>query len=82
MIDAKDPGGFFSNYINTGDFDIAYFGWVGDAFPLSGLTQIYASYGESNFGKIGNEPDRREDRADARRTRRRGPRADWPTRST
>ncbi len=54
-IDAKDPGGFFSNYINTGDFDIAYFGWVGDAFPLSGLTQIYASYGESNFGKIGNE---------------------------
>ncbi len=55
MIDAKDPGGFFSNYVNTGDFDIAYFGWVGDAFPLSGLTQIYASYGESNFGKIGNE---------------------------
>ena len=25
----------------------------GDAFPLSGLTQIYASDGESNFGKIG-----------------------------
>ena len=22
-IDAKDAGGFFSNYINTGDFDIA-----------------------------------------------------------
>ncbi len=54
-IDAKGAGGFFSNYINTGDFDIALFGWVGDAFPLSGLTQIYASYGESNFGKIGNE---------------------------
>ena len=36
-IDAKEPGGFFSNYINTGDFDIALFGWVGDAFPLSGL---------------------------------------------
>ena len=54
-IDAKGAGGFFTNYINTGDFDIALFGWVGDAFPLSGLTQIYASYGESNFGKIGNE---------------------------
>jgi peptide/nickel transport system ATP-binding protein len=53
VIDAKDPGGFFSNYVNTGDFDIAYFGWSGDAFPLSGLTQIYASDGESNFGKIG-----------------------------
>jgi peptide/nickel transport system substrate-binding protein len=27
---------------------------VGDAFPLSGLPQIYASQGESNFGKIGS----------------------------
>ncbi len=53
-IDAKGPGGFFTKYIIPGDFDIAYFGWVGDAFPLSGLTQIYASYGESNFGKIGS----------------------------
>ncbi|HEY7053765.1 MAG TPA: ABC transporter family substrate-binding protein [Mycobacterium sp.] len=53
-IDAKGGGGFFTNYINTGDFDIALFGWVGDAFPLSGLPQIYASDGESNFGKIGS----------------------------
>jgi len=53
-IDTKGPGGFFTNYIIPGDFDIAFFGWVGDAFPLSGLTQIYASYGESNFGKIGS----------------------------
>jgi peptide/nickel transport system ATP-binding protein len=52
-IDVKAGGGFFTNYIIPGDFDIALFGWVGDAFPLSGLTQIYASYGESNFGKIG-----------------------------
>jgi peptide/nickel transport system substrate-binding protein len=53
-LDAKAGGGFFTQYINTGDFDIAQFSWVGDAFPLSGLTQIYASYGESNFGKIGS----------------------------
>jgi peptide/nickel transport system substrate-binding protein len=53
-LDAKSGGGFFSNYINTGDFDIAQFSWVGDAFPLSGLTQIYAFGGESNFGKIGS----------------------------
>jgi len=53
-IDVKGGGGFFTNYINKGDFDIALFGWVGDAFPLSSLTQIYASYGESNFGKIGS----------------------------
>ncbi|MGY4649313.1 ABC transporter family substrate-binding protein [Mycobacterium sp. URHB0021] len=53
-LDAKSGGGFFTNYINTGDFDIAQFSWVGDAFPLSGLTQIYAFGGESNFGKIGS----------------------------
>jgi peptide/nickel transport system substrate-binding protein len=53
-LDAKSGGGFFTNYINTGDFDVAQFSWVGDAFPLSGLNQIYASYGESNFGKIGS----------------------------
>jgi peptide/nickel transport system substrate-binding protein len=50
---AKAGSGFFTNYINVGAFDIAQFGWQGDAFPLSALTQIYASGGESNFGKIG-----------------------------
>jgi len=44
---------FFSQYIIPGNFDIAVFAWQGDAFPLSGLTQIYASDGESNMGKIG-----------------------------
>ena len=53
-IDAKGGGGFFTQYINVGDFDIAQFSWVGDAFPLSGLPQIYKSDGESNFGKIGS----------------------------
>lgn len=53
-IDAKGATGFFSDHIIPGNFDIAQFTWVGDAFPLSGLTQIYASYGESNFGKIGS----------------------------
>ncbi|GAC1636117.1 MAG: oligopeptide ABC transporter substrate-binding protein OppA [Mycobacterium sp.] len=52
-IDAKGGAGFFSDHINVGDFDIAQFSWVGDAFPLSSLTQIYASNGDSNFGKIG-----------------------------
>jgi peptide/nickel transport system substrate-binding protein len=53
-LDVKSGGGFFTDYISTGDFDIAQFGWVGDAFPLSSLQQIYASDGESNFGKIGS----------------------------
>jgi peptide/nickel transport system substrate-binding protein len=51
---ARAGSGFFTNYINVGDFDIAQFGWMGDAFPLSALTQIYKSDGESNFGKIGS----------------------------
>ena len=53
-LDAKPGNNFFSQYINTGDFDIAQFSWVGDAFPLGGLTQIFASGGDSNFGKIGS----------------------------
>ncbi len=53
-LDAKPGNNFFSQYINTGDFDIAQFSWVGDAFPLGGLTQIFASDGDSNFGKIGS----------------------------
>jgi peptide/nickel transport system substrate-binding protein len=51
---ARAGSGFFSNYVNVGAFDIAQFGWIGDAFPLSSLTQIYLSNGESNFGKIGS----------------------------
>lgn len=43
----------FSQYVIPGNFDIATFAWSGDAFPLGSLTQIYASEGESNFGKIG-----------------------------
>jgi peptide/nickel transport system substrate-binding protein len=53
-LSAKAGSGFFTNYINVGAFDIAQFGWMGDAFPLSSLTQIYASAGESNFGEIGS----------------------------
>lgn len=51
---ARAGSGFFTNYINVGAFDMAQFGWLGDAFPLSALTQIYKSDGESNFGKIGS----------------------------
>jgi peptide/nickel transport system substrate-binding protein len=51
---AKAGSDFFSNYINVGAFDIAQFGWVGDAFPLSALTTIYTSNGQSNLGKIGS----------------------------
>jgi glutathione transport system substrate-binding protein len=51
-LDAKGGGGFFTNYIIPGDFDIAQFSWVGDAFSLCCLNQIYTTNADSNFGKI------------------------------
>lgn len=53
MLDPKPGTGFFSQHVGVGDFDITQFGWIGNAFPLSALPQIYTSYGDSNFGKIG-----------------------------
>jgi peptide/nickel transport system substrate-binding protein len=54
QLDIKSGNGFFSQYVSTGDFDIVQFSWVGGALPLSALPQIYASDGDSNYGKIGN----------------------------
>lgn len=47
-------GALFPDHVTIGNFDIAQFAWGGDAFPLASLTQIYASQGESNYGKIGS----------------------------
>lgn len=47
------PGGaLFTQYVTPGNFDIAQFAYGGEAFALSSLTQIYASDGEGNVGKI------------------------------
>jgi peptide/nickel transport system substrate-binding protein len=54
QLNAVAGGSLFSDYVTPGNFDLAQFAWGGDAFPLSGLTQIYASKGESNYGKIGS----------------------------
>jgi peptide/nickel transport system substrate-binding protein len=54
QLTAAAGGSLFSDYITPGNFDVAQFAWGGDAFPLSGLTQIYLSKGESNYGKIGS----------------------------
>src|ERR1700744_4465896 len=54
VLDLKAGSGFFSQYVGVGDFDIAQFGWEGNAFPLSALPQIYTSDGARNFGRIGN----------------------------
>ena len=53
VLDVKPGTGFFSQYISVGDFDMTQFGWIGGAFPLSAMAQIYASDGEGNFGKVG-----------------------------
>lgn len=47
-------GSLFTDYVTPGNFDITQFAWGGDAFPLASLTQIFASNGESNYGKIGS----------------------------
>ena len=51
-LDVKSANGFFTNYVNVGDFDITQFSWVGDAFALCCLNQIFTTGAESNFGKI------------------------------
>jgi peptide/nickel transport system substrate-binding protein len=51
-LDVKPGNGFFSNYVSVGDFDITQFSWVGDAFSLCCLNQIFTTGAESNFGKI------------------------------
>jgi peptide/nickel transport system substrate-binding protein len=53
------PGtGYFSDVVIPGNFDIAAFGWMGNAFPLNGLGQIFAydpNNPQGNYGHIGNK---------------------------
>ncbi len=53
-LDVRPSAGFFTDFVTVGNFDIAQFAWSGDPFPLSSLTQVYESDGESNFGKVGS----------------------------
>ncbi|MCP9271068.1 ABC transporter family substrate-binding protein [Mycolicibacterium arenosum] len=54
QLSAVAGGSLFSDYVNPGNFDIVQFAYGGDAFPLSSLTQIYASDGSGNRGRIGS----------------------------
>ena len=51
-LDVKPANGFFTNHVSVGDFDVTQFYWVGDAFSLCCLNQIFTTGAESNFGKI------------------------------
>ncbi|MFI5778545.1 ABC transporter family substrate-binding protein [Nocardia sp. NPDC051570] len=56
-IDARPGQNIFSDVFIPGDFDLAQFQWQGDAFPLSGLPQIYSYHPDDeqgNFGRIGS----------------------------
>jgi peptide/nickel transport system substrate-binding protein len=53
VLDVKATG-VVSRYVSVGDFEIAQFAWVVGAYPLSSLTQKYASDGDANYGQIGN----------------------------
>jgi peptide/nickel transport system substrate-binding protein len=48
---------FFENYVNTGNFDITHFSWIGTQTPISSSTSIYRLDEEvnQNFGRIGSE---------------------------
>lgn len=54
VLEPKPGTGFFSQYVNPGDFDVVEFGWGGGGYPLAALPQIYASHGEGNSGRIGS----------------------------
>ena len=54
VLEPKPGTGFFSQYVNSGDFDVVEFGWGGGGYPLAALPQIYASHGEGNSGRIGS----------------------------
>ncbi len=54
VLDAKPATGFYSQYVDVGNFDIVQFDWTTFAFPLAALPQVFASNGDGNFGKIGN----------------------------
>jgi peptide/nickel transport system substrate-binding protein len=41
-IDAVPSDDFFDKYINTGNFDLTVFSWIGTPFPISSAKSIYA----------------------------------------
>ncbi|MGV9414337.1 ABC transporter family substrate-binding protein [Nocardia sp. NPDC003693] len=56
-IDTKPGKGYFTDFIQPGDFDVAYWSWVGDPFPLGSLNQIYGYNPDDlqgNYGRIGS----------------------------
>jgi peptide/nickel transport system substrate-binding protein len=57
-IDAVPSQDFFDKYINTGNFDLTVFSWIGTPFPISSSKSIYAEpKGENiqqNYARVGS----------------------------
>jgi peptide/nickel transport system substrate-binding protein len=57
-IDAVPSDDFFEKYINTGNFDMTVFSWIGTPFPISSSKSIYAEpKGEDiqqNYARVGS----------------------------
>lgn len=57
VIETKPGAGFFTDNIQPGNFDVGQWVWIGDAFPLSSIPQIWGYYPDNlqgNYGRIGS----------------------------
>ncbi len=54
-IETVPTAGFFKQFVNTGNFDITHFAWLGTPFPVSSSGSIYGLYPDiqQNYGRIG-----------------------------
>ncbi|MDT8914126.1 ABC transporter family substrate-binding protein [Amycolatopsis sp. PS_44_ISF1] len=57
-IQAVPTTEFFKNFVNVGNFDITYFRWISNSFPIGGSKAIYyldpKNVGQ-NYGRIGDD---------------------------
>jgi peptide/nickel transport system substrate-binding protein len=56
-IETVPSDNFFEQFVNTGDFDITHFSWLGTPTPISSSSGIFRLVNEigQNYGRIGNE---------------------------
>ena len=48
---------FFEKHVDTANFDITHFAWIGVPFPVTTKSSIYGTRGDTqqNYGRIGND---------------------------
>ena len=58
MSEAVPSDDFFEKYINTGNFDVTVFSWIGTPFPVSSAKSIYALPKgddiQQNYARVGS----------------------------